>query len=72
MIHRKQKTDMLTITGTLFYRAPETFNGGTYDEKVDVWSVAVTLYKVITGVTPFESNYIGETINNIQNAPVNF
>lgn len=30
MIVRKQKIDMLTITGTLFYRAPEMFLGGGY------------------------------------------
>ena len=67
MIRRKKKTDMLTITGTLFYRAPETFKGGSYDEKVDIWSIGVTLYKIICGTTPFESEYIGETISNIQN-----
>jgi len=31
MIVRKQKSDMLTITGTLFYRAPEMFIGGGYN-----------------------------------------
>lgn len=31
MIVRKQKIDMLTITGTLFYRAPEMFVGGGYN-----------------------------------------
>jgi calcium-dependent protein kinase len=31
MISRKQKIDMLTITGTLFYRAPEMFIGGGYN-----------------------------------------
>lgn len=31
MISRKQKADMLTITGTLFYRAPEMFTGGGYN-----------------------------------------
>ncbi len=31
MIVRKQKIDMLTITGTLFYRAPEMFIGGGYN-----------------------------------------
>ncbi len=31
MIVRKQKIYMLTITGTLFYRAPEMFTGGGYN-----------------------------------------
>lgn len=44
MISRKQKIDMLTITGTLFYRAPEMFIGGGYNEKVDIWAAGITLY----------------------------
>lgn len=46
---------MLTVIGTPFYLAPEVILGGGYDEKVDLWSAGVTLYKLITGVTPFES-----------------
>jgi len=30
-LRRDAKIDMLTITGTLFYRAPEMFSGGGYD-----------------------------------------
>ena len=44
---------MLTITGTLFYRAPEMFIGGGYDQKVDVWAVGVMIYKLNCGKTPF-------------------
>ena len=46
---RGTRVDMLTITGTLFYRAPEMFSGGGYNEKVDVWAAGVTLYKLVTG-----------------------
>lgn len=55
MIVRRQKVDMLTITGTLFYRAPEMFLGGGYNEKVDVWAAGVTLWEVLRGKTPFAS-----------------
>lgn len=44
---------MLTITGTLYYRAPQMFSGGGYDQNVDVWAVGITLYQLITGKTPF-------------------
>ncbi len=57
---------MLTITGTLYYRAPEMFSGGGYDEKVDVWAVGITLYQLITGKTPFQSQYLSTTIENIE------
>lgn len=65
--HRKRgiRVDMLTITGTLYYRAPEMFTGGGYNEKVDIWSTGILIYKLITGRTPFESVYHNKTINNI-------
>lgn len=59
---------MLTITGTLYYRAPEMFTGGGYNEKVDIWAAGVLLYKIVTGRTPFESEYHSQTINNIMSA----
>ncbi len=46
---------MLTKTGTLQYKAPEMFDGGSYTEKVDSWAVGVSLYEMIVGVTPFLS-----------------
>lgn len=56
---------MITIIGTPFYIAPEVLMGGGYDEKVDLWSTGITLYKLVAGVTPFESEYHGQTIENI-------
>lgn len=54
IIDRGAKRDMLTITGTLYYRAPEMFLGGGYDEKVDMWAAGITLYQLINeGKTPF-------------------
>ncbi len=44
---------MLTLTGTPYYRAPQMFSGGGYDEKVDLWALGVSMYKLMTGVTPF-------------------
>ena len=61
---------MLTHTGTQYYKAPEMFLGGGYTEKVDSWAVGVSLYQLITGVTPFESEYHSETIDNILNKQV--
>jgi serine/threonine protein kinase len=63
---------MLTITGTLYYRAPEMFTGGGYDETVDVWAVGVTVYQLITGRTPFEAEYLSATIDSIIRGEVSF
>lgn len=56
---------MWTITGTLYYRAPEMFEGG-YREGVDVWAAGVVLYQLVAGVTPFQSEYHNETITNLR------
>lgn len=63
---------MLTITGTLYYRAPEMFMGGGYNEKVDIWSTGIMIYKLITGRTPFQSEYHSSTINNILTSKLEF
>jgi calcium-dependent protein kinase len=62
---RGYRRDMLTIIGTHLYMAPEVYLGGGYDEKIDLWALGATIYKLITGKTPFESEYHSDTINNI-------
>jgi len=63
---------MLTIIGTHFYLAPEVFLGGGYDERVDLWALGVTIYRLIAGYTPFESEYHSDTIANILKGEVKF
>jgi len=48
------------------------FSGGGYNEKIDIWATAITIYKLVTGRTPFESEYHNKTINNILNQEVSF
>lgn len=50
---RGARRDMLTIIGTQFYLAPEIYIGGGYDERVDFWALGVTIFKMVTGYTPF-------------------
>lgn len=52
---RGSRRDMLTIIGTSQYLAPEVLLGGGYDERVDLWSIGVTLYQLVAGQTPFFS-----------------
>lgn len=56
---------MLTVIGTRLYMAPEIFQGGGYDERIDLWSLGVTIYKLVAGRTPFESLYQSDMINKI-------
>lgn len=62
---RGSRRDMMTIIGTHFYLAPEVLLGGGYDERVDLWALGISVYKLITGKTPFESEYHSDTIANI-------
>ncbi len=45
----------VTATGSLRTRAPELFETDRYDDppKVDVWAIAATAYKAVTGSFPF-------------------
>jgi serine/threonine protein kinase len=35
------------------------FKGGYYTENVDIWSAGATLYTMVTGEPPFDSESIG-------------
>ena len=46
---------LVTKLGTLPFMAPELVVDGEpkYDEKVDIWSIGVTTYMLVTGFFPF-------------------
>ncbi|CAO1338264.1 unnamed protein product [Diamesa tonsa] len=50
---------MKTVCGTQYYAAPEILGGGhnSYDAKVDVWSLGVLLFTMISGSLPFSEAY---------------
>ena len=35
---------MWTVTGNIYYCAPEVFNSAGYNEKIDIWSIGVVFY----------------------------
>jgi serine/threonine-protein kinase len=59
------------LLGSLNYMSPEQLNGGKATSRSDIYSVAVTLYEVLTGKLPFTgaTNY-EIMIGHLQRAPV--
>ncbi|CAK58018.1 unnamed protein product (macronuclear) [Paramecium tetraurelia] len=54
--------DMWTRTGNVYYTAPEILIGGGYNEKVDLWSLGVCLFRILSGNLPFfKDSVLGTT-----------
>ena len=41
--------NMWTRTGNVYYAAPEILTGGGYDERVDLWSLGVCIFRLLSG-----------------------
>lgn len=39
--------------GTIFYMAPEVFSEGTLSKKIDIWSVGIIMFILMTKKSPF-------------------
>ena len=63
----ENKKRRYTVCGTYYYMAPEMFenNGKGYSFEVDIWSVGIIMYQLLTGKLPFNGENIDEIIKNI-------
>ena len=58
------KKTMHTMSGSPFYMAPEVFLA-RYDSKIDIWSMGVVLYIILSGRVPFPGRTEPEIIASI-------
>jgi uncharacterized RDD family membrane protein YckC len=58
-----------TFLGTLLFASPEQIRGEAIDPRTDVYSVAATLYYLLTGRAPFQSNDAAATLARIVSDP---
>lgn len=57
-------------SGSAYYMAPENILG-RYDEMVDVWSLGVVLYILLSNELPFDGPHEQSIFNKIRNHPPN-
>ncbi|WOL08113.1 hypothetical protein Cni_G16865 [Canna indica] len=64
---------MREVVGTPWYVAPEVVAGREYGDKVDVWSLGVVMYMMLSGGTPpFYGDTAAETFDAVARANLRF
>jgi len=53
------------VVGTPAYLPPESLSGGVPDQRSDLYSLGVTIYETITGISPFQGENFSLTMSKI-------
>ena len=55
-----------SVCGTPLLMAPEVLNGRKYNHKVDVWSMGIVFFELLTGFMPFTGTDKNDLKNNLE------
>jgi uncharacterized RDD family membrane protein YckC len=69
LVKGTQLTRTGTFLGTLLYAPPEQIKGETTDFRTDIYSVAATLYHLLTGRPPFQGSDAAATLAKTVSEP---
>ena len=68
-----QQTSLFkTRCGSCHYAAPELFLDQGYDYKIDIWSLGVCFYTILSGLLPFQHSNINKLIDSILNSEIKY
>ena len=67
--HLESHTCQGALRGKYRYMAPEYLRGGLVDQRADIYSLGVVLYRMLTGKLPFEGDNHAQLIDRIANRP---
>jgi serine/threonine-protein kinase len=69
LLGQTRLTQAGTTIGTVSYMSPEQARGEDVDQRADIWSLGVVLYRMVAGRYPFEAAHPSAMMYSIMNEP---
>ena len=61
----RKKKKFIRLLGSLYYLPPEMLENKLYDQRVDIWSLGILFYEMLTGYPPFDADSSQEIVDQI-------